>query len=464
MKEFDKFISSPLFGCKNFVIRFFKEIKKHYPEFSPDDIEKEKIFKKLYGSKKYNDGLVRRMTSDLMRMSEDFMMYSSFRATESFRNVCFLHELRLRKLDDIFLIKSGRLLSEIKNSSIDNLSLMNKFFIENQRINLFIKGKENMLLESLFAGSDALIGFFLSALNNKTQVIHGRRRATKTGTEPVLYDNFMKHFDYPGYIKSIETVDTAEAFFLKANYYFHLMSIDKDDVESYQKCRQLVHTDSTHLRDVSRQNYILSLANFCSGQVMDNNYDYLDEYFYNIEIILKENLFLSNATVISPGIIRRIILFSMIQKQAGYIENFVKDYSKYFNPMHKDDLINYCNAAVHFVNKDFGKALEHSSMITHLPSEFIKDIKILKIKIFYILNYSDSFISEIDSFRHYLSTENGFNERNILKGRNFIKFILKLSKLRDNRLATDLSVLIREIMDEDKINEKLWLVESANEL
>src|SRR5262245_37025925 len=86
MKEFEKFISSPFFGCKNFVLNFFRELKKYYPYFKEEDIQKEEIFARLYKNKKYNDGLIRRMTSDLITLAEEYIMYKEFKNNKAYCN------------------------------------------------------------------------------------------------------------------------------------------------------------------------------------------------------------------------------------------------------------------------------------------------------------------------------------------------------------------------------------------
>ncbi|MBK9404628.1 MAG: hypothetical protein IPN57_08860 [Ignavibacteria bacterium] len=47
IKEFEKFLNSPFFGCAKFVLKFYKVLIKYYPVFNEDDIKKEK-YSELY--------------------------------------------------------------------------------------------------------------------------------------------------------------------------------------------------------------------------------------------------------------------------------------------------------------------------------------------------------------------------------------------------------------------------------
>ncbi|MBL0108104.1 MAG: hypothetical protein IPP52_12655 [Ignavibacteria bacterium] len=99
IKEFEKFLNSPFFGCAKFVLKFYKVLIKYYPVFNEDDIKKEKIFGIVYKDKKYNDALTRRIISDLIRYSEEYMTYKNFKKNDIYRSSCSLHELRIRNLE-----------------------------------------------------------------------------------------------------------------------------------------------------------------------------------------------------------------------------------------------------------------------------------------------------------------------------------------------------------------------------
>ena len=45
--KFEDFVRSPYFNRKDTVTKLFIEIKKYAPEFSSENLEKEKIWKKL---------------------------------------------------------------------------------------------------------------------------------------------------------------------------------------------------------------------------------------------------------------------------------------------------------------------------------------------------------------------------------------------------------------------------------
>jgi hypothetical protein len=130
LREFERYLASPFFGYKAFVLKFFRHLPKYHPHYRDEDISKESLFKKVYKNRKYNDNLVRRILSDLIRAAEDFLTLKNFKGNDIFRNACLLNELRNRGLNDSFRVRSGSILREIESSNEINAELLlNSYFV-----------------------------------------------------------------------------------------------------------------------------------------------------------------------------------------------------------------------------------------------------------------------------------------------------------------------------------------------
>src|SRR5690606_29289538 len=83
IKDFDRFVKIPYFGGSEFIVKFWKEIKKAYPGFEEKTINKERVFKKLYPGKAYNDATIRKLSSELLKMIEEFIMITELKKTKT---------------------------------------------------------------------------------------------------------------------------------------------------------------------------------------------------------------------------------------------------------------------------------------------------------------------------------------------------------------------------------------------
>lgn len=79
LKEFDKFIRSPFHNNRSDVILYLEILKKFHPEFNHIDLNKNKIYSVLYPSGQYRDDVIRRLSSNLYKLGEEFAAYRNFR-------------------------------------------------------------------------------------------------------------------------------------------------------------------------------------------------------------------------------------------------------------------------------------------------------------------------------------------------------------------------------------------------
>lgn len=459
MKEFSKFIQSPYYGCKKFVLNFFKEIKKHYPQFDERKIDRRKIFSRLYKGKPYNDGLIRRMTSDLISLTEEFMMIRSFESTSMFRDSCLLHELRMRELNNIFEIKSDRIISKIEELNVQNSSSLHRFFIDNQIIGYTLKHKRKDLIKAVHSGSNALICMFLSALNNKQPFLINEKKTTKENAGPFLYRSFWEYFNYKKFIDSLENNNDKYSDFLKYDYYTNRITQDQNDEVSYRKLKDLLKQNENYLNGVHKYNQYILLSKFCLKQIDKFNDKYIQEYLEITGRVLSEKLFLANSSFLDNIIVRNIIYLSVLQEQFDKAENFIRSYSKHFNPEKKEELTGYSRSLIYFAKKEFEKSLECIARLNFDETFLRFDIRILKIKLFYELNYIDSLFSEIDSFKHFL-LKNKLSLKNYYTGgRAFVKYLSGIIRLKENQNKDDLEVLKNNLKKEINILQKEWLLQ-----
>src|SRR5438034_704455 len=72
-KEFEKFVKSPFYNEGRNYENFFQILKKNYPDFDQDSITKEKIFNQLYPGKPYNDEIIRKIISNLLKLAKQYL-------------------------------------------------------------------------------------------------------------------------------------------------------------------------------------------------------------------------------------------------------------------------------------------------------------------------------------------------------------------------------------------------------
>ena len=76
--KFEDFVRSPYFNKKENVVKLFLEIKKYSPELSDEDLEKEKVWGRLFPGQKYNYWIMKNLIFDLNKVAERFLHIQNY--------------------------------------------------------------------------------------------------------------------------------------------------------------------------------------------------------------------------------------------------------------------------------------------------------------------------------------------------------------------------------------------------
>lgn len=463
IKDFQKFLDSPFFGCKKFVLNYYRVLIKYYPDFKADDIKKEKIFGIVYKDKKYNDDLNRRIISDLIRFSEEYMSYINFRSNKAFRSSCSLNELRNRKLDNLFRIRSETLMKKISGSEIiDPLLILESYFVnvEVSEYRSFIRDEKKHL--SLGQANEDFIVFFL-------RLIYSYNKHTITFSNEIKVRNeivsaFLENFKIDSFLNILEKNQSRYSIYLKMIGYSYKVVADKDDITSISKLTDLMNKNPVYFSKNELQNIYASIVTFYRYQNEKYENVYLEEEFEVYNNILKEKLFMDNKNMLQLSFCRNYIRLCVLMHDVDRIGEFCEKYYLNLPDLYNKDLTYYCDSIYFFEKKSYEKSLSAASKVNIDKELFKRDMKILKIKNFYELGYSDSLYAEIDNLRHFLSDSETITSDYMTKSKNFLKFISSVVRAKENNSRVDLFVLRKELEKEYSVNEKKWLMEKIVEL
>lgn len=463
IKEFEKFLSSPFFGCKKFVLNYYKVIIKHYPEFKEEEIRKEKLFKTVYKDKKYNDALNRRIISDLLRFSEEYMTYINFKREPFLKSRCSLNELRSRNLEKLFLLRSDSILDRIdKTPAVDPILMLESYFVHTEMSTYRSSVRNEKKYESSGQATEDFIALFICVIHSYLKLTCNFNNEIKKNFE--LITAFLSNFNFESFFKSIENNQNKYNVYLKMlGYSLKIVN----DIENQKNCRdlqQLLHNNPDYFSKSDKQNIYVILVTFY--RYHNNKYDnvYLNEELFIYNDILNQKMYLESDFKLQLSFCRNYIRLCALKPDVEKIRQFSEEYSSDFPNQYKQDLKNYCDSVYFFEIKLFERSLAAASKVNIEKELFKKDIKILKIKNYYELDYTDSVFSEIDNIKHFLTDSETINAEALQKSRNFIKFVSALMRGKEKRSKTDLYILKKELCKEIKTDEKNWLLEKTEEL
>src|ERR1041385_5860026 len=131
MRLFGQFIDSPYHNKNKTLYSFHKILSSAHPVFSGRQIDKQHVFRKLFGKEKFDDVKMRGIISDLLALAEEFLSLENMKKQNFSAASFLLDELNSRQSDVLFELRLKQQLEKIKKSTTHN----RWFFLDNFLVN-----------------------------------------------------------------------------------------------------------------------------------------------------------------------------------------------------------------------------------------------------------------------------------------------------------------------------------------
>lgn len=463
-KEFEKFAASPFFSQGRDLTSLLKAVKKFYPEFAHKKFTKENIYKEMY-SGAYNDKILRPMLSNLLKMSEEYLMQVAFRSYPSLKHSLLAQETISRQLESItgknislaekFAEEYGvddsyfRILLDIKQSKID--------------YNLF-RDKQILVCDDVKEHAKFTIYYFIGAMSKFIHNLEANKATFNASYNDHIAVKFFNNFNLEKFLSEVNDEkykDIIQIYLLITLSYLHI-----ENEEYFLELKQMIFKNIESFRKYEQQSLLITLIALCTQKGSKfSNKKYLQEYFELVKFFLSKKLYKLSEHNYFPVVIFRTFFMSILKlKELDWLNKYVEDYIQEVAPEHRRNLKLLCKAQIDFAKGNFEEALEEASRIDFQQFLFKYDVKTLILKVYYEKNFIQEALYGIDSFLHFISNNKNVSEITNLQCNNFIKTYKKLILFKNGESDLNLEALRNEMFDKPNIYEKRWLLEKIEEL
>jgi hypothetical protein len=466
----EKFIKNPLSKSRD-VTGLYRLLKPHHPDFKSSALEKEKVFKKLYPHQNYSGKKIKNLTHDLLRLTEEFLIYNYIRnnRTESLRVLSL--EYRKRKSYGLFYgtltkLERDTLLARTKESfdsvdcfkDLEDIEL-NKGFYYN------IKGDFGGMVNSRINYTEYLILSFLIKLFRR---LRERRIAATAYNLPMqhpLIDAFIESIDFEKMINALEERQYERTWLLKI-FYNCFKSFDKaDDDAYYREFKRLFFENIEYFNRIERYFIFSDFAAYCVEKDRTGNPDYGSEELEVYRQMLMHDAYASSEDEFLPLLLyRNIIILCLKLKEYEWLSWFGENYTDKLNPEYRFSMKALLDANVCFAQRKFETALEHLSRVEYDVFVYKLDVKNLMLRIFYELELYEQAFSLIDAYRHYLSSTAEVSDLTKKGHHDFLSFYSKILKAKSSDNFDGMPFLESQLHKHPMFPSRQWLLEKAKEL
>lgn len=461
IKSFEKFVNSPYYNTSSATAGLFDALRSFYPEFSGEHLTRQRLFKDVYGNRNYSNVLFNKLSSNLIKLSLEFITLTN----NTLPKYALLRGLRKKGLGSLFRSNFSRAEKELEHLNVNEGDAVYQMLInmENANYNLDIdnyygfeiSGMRHMELNTLYF-FERVAANYLQKTNIATS---GEIQMSKIITK--LNDNI----DYEGLYRQISG---SNLYYKKRLLHFLSMVLlhKNRDEKFYREIKASLF--DTPLWDVDIINLgFIYLLDYITYKIKTGDDSYLHER-HEVYKKIEQDSFASGSVKIIFTFFRNFVLSGINAGDFKWAKYVLNKYIDEIEGKGNTGLKYYFEALIEFHEGNFQSALNSINKLDPKKMAVDKfglffDIRFLKFKIYFELNYIEESLTLIDSFEHFLKKDTKINKSVKPSYAGFLKYYKKLVQCR---IKEDYSstVLLAEKLQKDKANEKKWLLKKLNEM
>jgi hypothetical protein len=461
LNSFRKFLISPFFNQNEACVAFFDIIDESLRnEQGFDTLSNEVLWQRIYGDTPYVDVKLRKLSSDLFALFEDYIAQKALEGDEAQTLYLKLKAYKNRNLKELYSSAVSMVEHSNKKQKDKNAGFyLNQFNVEKTLLDLkeqddMIDRKSNLdsniNLEEISINLDVFyiaekLKYYVTLLNlNKTynlnKKILGIELILKLAKSPVFKD-------YPP---------------IAIYYTVSLTFTDDQNEEHFFNLKELVNKYLYLFPEQEAKSIFEYCITYAVIKMNKGNSLFEKEAFELYNKGLNEKLlFYDNK--ISTTNFRNIVALACKISEYDWVENFISTYSFHLDEKVRDSNVNFCLARLEGYRKNFRKLIGH--LVNTEYTEVFQALlsRTLLLLSYYELKEIESLTFLLNSFKLYLDREKTLVTQRKTPYYNLIKFVRVLIKY-NTKDKLKLEKLKSEIETTEWIVNKVWLLEKVDEL
>lgn len=452
--DFGKYVHSPYNNRKE-VARFFDELKNFFPSFEHKNFSRKYIFNKLYPGKSYKDDVIRRLSSNLFKLAEDYIAYKMFRENEyeqrkmildffSFKYDHKFFETQAKKTE-AYLMKQPYRNTDYYYRMKQLYTSKASYFSQYDATRKKFDNTQERIQQTWQYTVIALLSMYDAAVND--MMYFNKKYNIK------LLDKLLEIYNHPGFEKTTAA---------KAYYYSLKLNTDGRNDETFFALRNLLDENPGIFSKDELFGLFTGMHNYLfeKGLIPSQNTSRLE---FEVGVKMLDLGLITEGNTISAEWFANVFLKAIKANEIKYAENFLSEYRMKLSEKERDNIVNYAHAELEMAKNNHKKVLSYLSKIKFNNVWEKLRVNHMYMKVHFEMNNAELFYYITDSFRHLLKNETSVNKYVKDLHENFIKQSTALFKIKNGN--KDISPLkIRKNVMSTPMAGNYWLLKKADEL
>ncbi|HMQ46175.1 MAG TPA: hypothetical protein PKA00_07035 [Saprospiraceae bacterium] len=454
IRDFKKWIQSPIHNQREDVVHLFDYLIASDHLNQDKFLQKERVFSKLFSSEPYDDAKLRQSIHFLLKAIEEFLIFHEMREDEVRSKITLASVYRKRKLDKAFG-KTVQLIDTIQENSPyrNEQYLRNEYLLQNEKYTYIADKKRTANEVYLQEVSDALDATYLADKLRQCCLIRAHQRVVTIDYNIGMLEEVLQ------YIQNNLKLLELPAIAIYYNCYYTFIYPEND---SYFQALKVAIIKTGHLfpNDEAKDIFIMAIS-YCIERINKGHLSYTRELFDFYKKGFEEKILLDN-NAITLYTFRNVVTVGLKLEEDKWVSNFIRNYNKYIDEEYRESITNYCMAMVSINQKDYSAAMrllattEIKDVLIHLNA------KTMLLKMYYELDEIDALESLLESMRTFIQRKQMI-ESYKANYQNIVKFTKKLIRIKPYD-KTQTEGLRKTISEASPLTEKQWFLQQLDKV
>ena len=453
-----KYVRSPYFNVNEILMAFLDLLFVHInANNKAGDLTKEFIWAALYGTESFNDVRFRKLSSDLLKLIEDFLAQEKYEKDDLQKASYLLDAVGESKMTKLHksAIKSARELLKQQNQKSAAFYYY-KYLIEKNDYDL----SEGELRRSEKSNAEEIINnldyFYLAEKLRLYNSILSRKSMISHEYHLLFIDEIIDHIDKYQY----NDIPPVSIYYRQC---LTLMQNKNDKDVHYFELKKLVSKHWLQFPLLEASEIYGGLLNYCSRKINQGDSLFLKEFLDTYKEILEKNILPNDE--LNPWSFKNAVQIALRLGEYEWAEKFIQDYNIKLPIEFRENSVSYNLALVYFYQKKYNNVIEKLQSVDYEDMGYNLSAKSMLLAIYYEIDADDALLSIMDSFKTYLHRHKDIAESRRIPYLNLMKYVRKLLKLnKGSKLEIE---HIKKEMEEDRkigIASEKWILEKLAEL
>lgn len=473
IKKFHCFLSSKYFNSNKKLPQLLNELIKFHSDYSSPKLNKEYLFRKLYGSSEFRDSTIRSLLFELFGKAVDFLYQDELNKNQDNLKHLLLKSFRERNQAYLLSKHLDGIDTDLKSRGIDVDYFLTLYLFLNEKINSKIVFSKTIKQSSLTDRSEDILSstlvlflfFWMDTISKALRIELYKNeynlKKMKNACKDLIYLVNEKKISY--------LMKKHTKYFFIFELYRRLLNTINDgkDLRLFDSYRSYFLENVHRLSKDEICEHYGYLINYCSEKLEDRiedeklNVSLLEIYD---EYIRNEYYKTSETSFMNHHLFRDIVLQAIKFKKYLYTKEFIEKYYKHLHPRQRENLYHYSLSYYYFSMGNFDNSFEELNKVKYEHFIYKYDMNILKLKLHYDLGFVLEARDLVHSYKEFLRTSCFTSSNRRVNHNKFLKYYCMLLNDSEYKDIIGVKYNIERLRKEKDLMSKDWFIEKYSNI